>query len=98
MWYDLLMAHKLEKGCCTLSLGARGRLVLPAEVRRLLAVKEGDRILLTVGRSGRLSLVPMASVVRSARGMLRRVAEGRNLSDELIRDRRREAAREDAEP
>jgi AbrB family looped-hinge helix DNA binding protein len=97
MGYNLLMAHKLEKGHCSLRLGARGRLVLPAEVCRTLALKEGDRILLTMGKDGRITLRSLASAIDSLQGMFRHLNAGGSMADELIRDRREEVAREEAE-
>ena len=96
MWYNSGMAHKLENGHCSLTLGARGRLVLPAEVRRLLALKEGDRILLTVGKDGRISLQSVSSAIDSLQGMFRHLNAGGSMADELIRDRREEVRREEA--
>ena len=94
MWYDLKMAHKLTNGRCTLAVGARGRLVLPSDVRKRLSLAEGDRFLLEVRRDGRVVLTPLAVVARRARGMFRHLAPGRVLSEELIAGRRAEAARE----
>lgn len=97
MWYNSAMAHKLENGRCTLKVGARGRLVLPAEVRRLLSLKAGDRILLTIGEDGMVSLRSRAAALKSLRGMYSHLNPGGSMADELIRERRAEAAREQAE-
>ena len=96
MWYDVLMAHKLEKGRCMLRLGARGRLVLPAEVCRTLALKEGDRILLSVGKDGRLALTTLGASIRALQRRFRHLKAGGSMAEELLRDRREEAAREAA--
>jgi len=98
MWYNLPMAHKLEKGRCTLRLGARGRLVLPAEVCRTLDMKAGDRILLTVGKDGRISLTTLKAAIRDLQRRFRHLKAGGSMADELLRERREEAAREDAGP
>ncbi len=97
MWYNLEMAHKLTGRRCTLTVGARGRLVLPAVVRRRLALVEGDRILLDLGKDGRLTLTPFALVAHRARGIFKHIAPGRILSEELIAERRAEALREKGE-
>lgn len=76
-------------------LGDRGRLVLPALVRRQLQLREGERLLLTVD-SGSIRLVSARQQVRASRGMYRHLAPNRSLVDELIADRRAEAARERA--
>ena len=96
MRYNFTMAHKLEKGRCTLRLGARGRLVLPAEVRRTLSWKEGDRILLLVGRDGRVSLSTLRAGIRDLQRRFRHLKAGGSMADELLRERREEARREDA--
>jgi len=76
-------------------VGARGRLVLPAATRARLGVKEGDRMILTVEPDGSARLRSVAEVARSAQGIFRHLAPGRRLSDELIKERRREARREE---
>jgi bifunctional DNA-binding transcriptional regulator/antitoxin component of YhaV-PrlF toxin-antitoxin module len=66
-------------------------------VRQRLELKEGDRLLLTVEPDGALRLVSAREVARQTRGLLQRMApdlEGRHLADELIAERRAEAARE----
>jgi len=73
------------------SVAARGRIVLPAGVRRALALEEGDRLQLTVEPDGSLRLRSYAAVARSMRGAFRGVAPGRSLADELVAERRREA-------
>lgn len=76
-------------------VGARGRLVLPAATREQLGVKTGDRMILTVESDGSVRLRSAGEVARSAQGIFRHLAPGRRLSDELIRERRREAQREE---
>jgi AbrB family looped-hinge helix DNA binding protein len=81
----------------TLHLGNRGRIVLPAEVRHQLDLKDGDRLILTVEADGSLRLLSAREAARHGRGLLRRMLpglEGRCLSEELIAERRAEAARE----
>lgn len=81
----------------TLHLGHRGRLVLPAAVRRRLDLNEGDRLILTVEADGVLRLVSAREAARHGRGLLRELLPdlaGRCLSEELIAERREEADRE----
>lgn len=87
------MAHTARKAH-TVELGARGRLVLPASVRKELDLREGERLLLTVEPSGVLRLSTARDVAEGARGLWREVAPGRSLADELIAERREEAQRE----
>jgi len=98
-WYYSTMTHTTSPSheSYTLHLGNRGRLVLPASVRQRLALKEGDRLLLTVEPDGALRLVSARDVARQTRGLLRRMMPGledRRLADELIAERRAEAARD----
>lgn len=77
-----------------LDLGPRGRLVLPAVVRKRLGLKEGDRLILTVEPDGRMRLASAREAARRARGLLREIlpeASRRSLADELIEERRKEA-------
>jgi AbrB family looped-hinge helix DNA binding protein len=41
----------------TVRLGRRGQMVLPAEVRRALAVKEGDELLIAVWPGGKVTMI-----------------------------------------
>ena len=97
MWYSLFIAHEITKEHYTLHLGNRGRIVLPAEVRHRLDLKEGDWLILTVEEDGSLRLLSARESARRGRGLLRQMLpglEGRCLSEELIAERRVETARE----
>lgn len=91
MWHTPYMAHRRF----TVHLGERGRLVIPAEVRRSMGVKRGDLLALNLDENGEMFEVRTAAeVARSARGLLRDLAPGADLTTELIEDRREEAERE----
>lgn len=92
MWDNSGMSHVETY---TLALGDRGRLVLPAPVRRRLGVEAGDRLIAVVDEDG-VRLVPLREQIGRMAGMFRDVAPGRSLVDELIAERRAEAVREDA--
>jgi AbrB family looped-hinge helix DNA binding protein len=77
------------------TMADRGRLVLPAEVRERLKIKEGDRLTLRVDADGTIRLQTAEVFARGLVGMFKHLAPGRILSDELIAERRREAATED---
>jgi AbrB family looped-hinge helix DNA binding protein len=79
------------EGACTAQVGARGRLVLPAAIRRRLDLHEGDRVLLTVEEPGVLRLTTAREVARRVKGSLRDLGAGRDLVAELLAERRREA-------
>ncbi len=92
MWHTRHMSHKRF----SVHLGERGRLVIPAEVRRSMGVKRGDLLALDLDENGkRFEVRTAADVARSARGVLRHLAPGADLTRELIEDRREEAERED---
>jgi AbrB family looped-hinge helix DNA binding protein len=76
------------------TMGDNGRLVIPAEVRAALGLREGDKFV--------LRLTPVGIVLKTQRMALRTLQElakryvpqGRSLADELIAERRLEAERE----
>ena len=77
-----------------IQLGDRGRLVIPAEIRKRLNLHEGDELLVTVQGDGSLRLTSPRQVVRETRGLYRPRARRRSLADELIAERRAEVKRE----
>lgn len=80
-----------------LTLGERGRLVLPAPVRERLDLHGGERFLLRVEEDGSIRLISYRSIAENGRGLFAHVAPGRSLVDELIADRRAGAAVEATE-
>jgi len=81
-----------------ITMGDRGRLVLPARVRRLLGLHAGSHLALTTEPDGSLRLRPYQSIAEQARGLWANMAPASvSMTDELIAERRAEAARENAE-
>ncbi len=80
----------------TITLGERGRLVLPAQLRRRLDLHPGDRLIVTTDAEGGFHVVLAREQARLLYGLYRDLAPGRSLADELIAERREEARREDA--
>lgn len=79
-------------------VGDRGRVVLPADVRAELGLKPGTRMLLSTEADGSVRLRPYRAVADRNRGVLADIAPAEeSLVDELLSERRREAAREDSE-
>ncbi|TSA84703.1 AbrB/MazE/SpoVT family DNA-binding domain-containing protein [Deinococcus detaillensis] len=76
-----------------LKIQAQGRVVVPADVRTELGVKEGDDLILLKDEGG-YRLTSRRLLVRSLRGIVKKTgeAEGRDLTGELLGDRRAEAA------
>jgi len=75
-------------------LGAGGRLVIPAPMRAALGMKEGDKVLVRL-EGNELRIFTYQEAMRRAQEIVRSfVPAGVSLVDELIADRRAEAARE----
>ena len=70
-----------------------GRLVIPAAYRKALGLKPGDEVLLTL-EDGEIRVVSTRQAIARAQTLLQRyIPKGRSLSEELIQERREEAAR-----
>lgn len=75
-------------------LSAGGRIVIPARFRKALGVETGDELIVVL-EEGELRLFTPGQAIKRAQAMVRRYfPEDRILSEELIRERREEAARE----
>lgn len=78
-------------------VGEGGRVVIPAEIRRLIDVKEGDRVLLLV-EDGELHVITVSQGIRRAQELaMPYIRPGVSMVDELIAERRAETAREEEE-
>lgn len=80
-----------------LRLGAQGRTVIPAKLRRALGLNDGDELVAWL-EGDRLVIRSKESVARDLRGSYKHVASGRDLASELISERRAEVAREAQRP
>ena len=74
-------------------IGQGGRIVLPAVFRKAMGIKPGDEVILAF-KEGEVHVFTRQTAIKRAQGMLKHIAPGRNLADELIQERRAEAARE----
>lgn len=74
-------------------IGPQGRLVIPAVFRKALGIGKGDTLVARV-EDGRLILEKREAIVSRLRERFRAVPPDIDLADELIRERREEAARE----
>jgi antitoxin PrlF len=84
-WHMSVMSTRITKG---------GRVVIPAEFRRALGLEEGDEVILRLVNS-ELRITGRSEAIRKAKAVVRKhVRGGKSLVQELIRERRREAARE----
>ena len=71
-----------------------GKMALPADVRRALGIKDGDRVNLNIA-DGRLNIRTMEQVIEDTQAYFKSVIpEGVSLVNELLTERRAEAVRE----
>ncbi len=89
MWHTVDMSHMRY----TVQLGERGRLVLPAPLRRELGLDEGAQLVLELD-GATVRLIPARDVAHAGRGLLADDEPERSLVDELLAERRDEAERE----
>ena len=74
-------------------IGLGGRLVVPAGYRRALGVKPGDEVILSLA-DGEVRMSTLERAIERAQALVRRyVPADVSLADELISERREEAAR-----
>ncbi len=75
------------------TLGAAGRVVVPARLRRALGLKPGDRLIVRqVGDA--ILLEPREAIRRRLRSRFAKVPAAADLAEELIAERREESQRE----
>ena len=75
-------------------IGEGGRIVIPAEYRKVLDLKPGDDVVLSM-EDGSVRVSTIQQAIKHAQALVRRfVPEGRDLVEELMQERREEAARE----
>ena len=71
-----------------------GRIVIPARLRKELGLRTGDRVILDID-DGALRVRSLAGAIGRAQELVAQyIPDGVSLADELIRERREEAARE----
>ncbi len=79
----------------TLRLGPGGRVVIPAEMREAMALKQGDALIAKLS-GGELTMVTLMGLVSELQAITdRRVPADVSLVDEFIAEKRAEAAREE---
>ena len=78
----------------SVTLAANGRVVIPAPLRAALGLKEGARLVARVV-DGAIVIEPIEAAIQRAQSIVARYAsDGPGLADDLIADRRAEAARD----
>lgn len=78
----------------TIKLGQNGRVIIPADIRHLLGLKAGDELLVTL-EDKRLVLETEGALLERLYRAVGEPPEGELVSEELLRERRDEAGRED---
>jgi len=79
----------------TAKVSAKGWIVIPADIRKRYGIEPGDEVQI-IDYGGSLGIVPkLADPVEDACGIL--ADDGPSLTQELLRERRRELEREEAE-
>jgi AbrB family looped-hinge helix DNA binding protein len=75
-----------------------GRIVIPAEIRQALGVKEGEEVLLTKDEGG-FRLTSYQEAIGRAQALFARLKSdnGKSLVDELLKERRAEVEQEERE-
>ena len=100
MWYFPPMSRNddaFPQRPMTLAVGDRGRIVLPASMRRRLGVGAGDELVLELEDSDTsIRLTPRRVLAERDRGAFARLRGPESAVEELLRDRRLEVAREEA--
>jgi AbrB family looped-hinge helix DNA binding protein len=82
------MAHAIApvpQESYVLHLGDRGRLVLPSRLRKRLALKSGEELVLTLDDDGAMRLTTRRQRLNKVQGMFAAIQPHRILSEELIR-------------
>jgi AbrB family looped-hinge helix DNA binding protein len=85
----------LQENTTNLQIGPQGRLVIPAAVRRELGLEPGSELIMWV-RDGQLILETKDNLQRRLRARYQGWPQDGRISEELIAERRLEAAREAA--
>jgi AbrB family looped-hinge helix DNA binding protein len=72
-----------------------GKLVIPASMRRAMGISRGDTVVVELLPEGELRVRPLGSAIREAQEIVRKsVRRDRSLAEELMRERKQDAARE----
>ncbi len=79
----------------TTRVRAGGRIVIPAAIRAAAGLRDGDDVQVDVGEGGEIRLIPLDRALSRAQDLLAPYLAGKpSLADELIAERRTEAARD----
>jgi len=82
-----------EEAIYSAVLGPQGRLVIPAEIRKKLGYEPGTVVNIWV-EGGNLRMQSQGAAREAAKALFRKTRRSESIVDELIAERRAEAARE----
>ena len=89
------VASPSESQPTKIKIGPAGRIVIPAPIRAVMDVEEGDTLLAGLDADGSLQLTSARTAMRRAQRLTRELIPGQDsLSDSLLEDRRREALKD----
>jgi antitoxin PrlF len=77
-----------------LRVNQNGRVVIPAEFRKMLGIRAGDKVIARVVDDELRITTMRARIARAQQSVRKYIKPGRSLTDELIAERRREAQSE----
>lgn len=80
-----------------IKVGKQGRIVLPAEIRRQLDIKEGDLLGVIVDEEGRVVMESSDVALEKVRQTLKAAMGDRSLVDEYLAEKRVEVEQEERE-
>jgi AbrB family looped-hinge helix DNA binding protein len=83
-------------GPVTSRLEPSGRVLIPAAIRQKLGFKPGEELII-VEEGGGVQIYTRAAALKKVQDYFAQFKDGRCWSEELIQERRREAARENEE-
>ena len=94
LYYDIEENNAIMPEIVKTRIAQGGRIVIPAEMRKQLGIEVGETVNLSI-RGGSIRIMSQKEGIRQAQARMRRIVpKGVSLVDELIADRRREAANE----
>src|SRR3954463_1788077 len=92
--YYLTLCGRRAMQATRAKIASGGRIVIPAEYRKALGLHEGDTVTMRL-EAGEIRVYSFEEGLRRAQALVREfVPEGVSLVDELVAERRREAALE----
>jgi AbrB family looped-hinge helix DNA binding protein len=90
------VCHNGVMNAIPVKVGPKGRVVVPAPIRRQLGIEEGTELLARIEGDG-IVLEPRTAALRRLQALFAHIPRDVSLVDELLAERREEARREELE-